>query len=183
MTTAVSLLTADELARMPDDGYRYELVQGELRQMSPTNHTHGRIAMNFAGRLWQHVEDEKLGAVYAAETGFLITRDPDTVRAPDVAFVSQARAVEVTDPRGYFPGAPDLAVEVISPSETHSEVQEKAMLWLDAGARIVVTLDERRRAATVYRSKTSIAILSGDDVLDLDPVVPGFSVRVGDLFA
>lgn len=83
--------TADELLHMPDDGFRYELVRGELRQMTPAGNVHGRVAMSFAWRLARHVEENGLGTVYVAETGFKLSSDPDTVRAPDVAFVNRTR--------------------------------------------------------------------------------------------
>src|SRR5436309_542072 len=116
MTVVHHLVTADDLLRMPDDGFRYELVQGEVRRMSPAGFHHGRLIMNIATPLDQHVRSQKLGTVCAAETGFLLTTDPDTVRAADVAFVRQERIDHVSEPEGYWPGAPDLAVEVVSPN-------------------------------------------------------------------
>jgi hypothetical protein len=110
-------VTADELFHMPDDGFRYELVQGELRRMNPAGNVHGRIAVRITWRLAQYVEENRLGTVYAAETGFRLASDPDTVRAPDVAFVSQARVEAVGEVEGFWPEAPDLAVEVVSPGD------------------------------------------------------------------
>jgi Uma2 family endonuclease len=137
MSTTIQATTAKELLRMPDDGFRYELVRGELRKMSPAGHRHGRIAGNITSSLGLHVVANKLGRVYVADTGFLISSDPDTVRAPDVAFVSQKRLDEVGDVEGYWPGAPDLVVEVISPGDTYTEVEEKVLEWLEAGALMV----------------------------------------------
>lgn len=107
MSTTIQPMTAEDLLKMHDDGFRYELVRGDLRKMSPAGHKRGRIAMKVATPLDSHVTVNKLGAVYAAETGFLISSDPDTVRAPDVAFMSQKRLDEVGDVEGYWPGAPD----------------------------------------------------------------------------
>src|SRR5215207_5327725 len=118
-------MTAEDLLSLPDDGFRYELIEGELRQMSPAGHDHGRIVMELAIPLGQYVKSKRLGKIYAAETGFLIQSDPDTIRAPDIAFVRQERVAEVGRSKGYWVGAPDLAVEVFSPSDTVGKVEEK----------------------------------------------------------
>lgn len=182
MSTTEQVMTADELLRMPDDGFRYELVKGELRKMAPAGHEHGRVAVRFTWRLAQHVETNNLGVVYAAETGFTLATNPDTVRAPDVAFVSRERLDEIKSASGFWPGAPDLAVEVVSPGDTYTEVQEKAIDWLAAGARMVLALNPRKRTVTVYRSLNDIVILNDDATLDLDDVVPGFKIAVKDIF-
>ncbi len=176
-------VTAGELLCMPDDGARYELVRGELRKMAPAGNVHGRVAMNFGIFLGTHVKAQGLGAVFAAGTGFRLHRDPDTVRAPDMAFISRERLAEVGETEGYWPGAPDLAVEVVSPSDVYVEVEEKVFGWLDAGAKMVAVVNSRRRSVTVYRSRTEISVLTGDDVMDGDDVVPGFRLAVRELFA
>lgn len=183
MTTQIQTITAEDLLRMPDDGFRYELVRGELRKMAPAGHKHGRIIINLTTPLDQHVRANSLGAVYAAETGFLLSSNPDTVRAPDVAFVSRKRTEEVGDVEGYWPGVPDMAVEVISPGDTYSEVEEKAIEWLDAGTRMVIVVDPRKRTVTVYRALTDITILTEKATLDGGDVVPGWTMPVKDLFA
>ena len=182
MSTTVQQTTAEELLRMPDDGFRYELVRGELIKMSPAGNKHGRFAANVTTSLGPHVKANKLGAVYAAETGFWLASEPDTVRAPDVAFVSQKRLDEVGDVDGFWPGAPDLVVEVISPSDTYTEVEEKVFAWLGAGARMVVVVNPRKRAATVYRSLTDIRVLTEDDTLNGSDVVPGWTMAVKNIF-
>ncbi len=183
MSTTLQPVTADDLLKMPDDGFRYELVKGELRKMAPAGPEHGRVTVRFTWRLAQYVEANNLGAVYAAETGFLIATNPDTVRAPDVAFVSSKRLKEIGKVQGYWPGAPDLAVEVVSPTDTYSEVEEKAMEWLEAGALMVLTLNPRKRTATVYRSLNDITILSEDSILDFGEIAPGFKIAVKDIFS
>ena len=183
MTIQTEIVTATELLHMPDDGWRYELVKGELKRMAPAGHEHGKIAVRLTWRLGQYVEENGLGAVYAAETGFLLASDPDTVRAPDAAFVKRHRVEETGDAKGYWPGAPDLAVEVISPGDTYTEVEEKAVEWLDAGAHMVVVIDPQKKTATVYRALDDIAILTGGDVLDGGDIIPGWSVQIADLFA
>ena len=182
MSTTAQVMTADELLRMPDDGFRYELVKGELRQMAPAGHEHGRVVINFTWRLAQYVTTNQLGVVYAAETGFKLAGDPDTVRAPDVAFVSKDRLNEITSAAGFWPGAPDLTVEVVSLGDTYTEVQEKAVDWLAAGTKLVLALNPRKRAVTVYRSLNDIVILNDDVVLDLNDVVPGFKIAIKDIF-
>ncbi|HZS08225.1 MAG TPA: Uma2 family endonuclease [Blastocatellia bacterium] len=183
MATTTQLITAEELSKMPDDGFRYELVKGELRKMPPAGHQHGKIAMLIAIPLGKHVLDHKLGMVYAAETGFLIARDPDMVRAPDVSFVRHEVIDKIGEPDdAYWPGAPDLAVEVISPNDTYTEVEEKVSDWLEAGTRMVIVINPRRRDVKVYRSITDVKVLTEQDTLDGADVVPGWKMDVRELF-
>ena len=143
MAVAHQLVTAQELLEMPDDGYRYELVEGALRRLSPASHQHGRIILNLSAALHHYARTHNLGTVYAAETGFLLARNPDTVRAPDVGFVKQERVNAVQEETGYYPGAPDLAAEVISPNDLYTEVEEKVIAWLDAGTQMVLVVNPR----------------------------------------
>jgi Uma2 family endonuclease len=175
--------TAEELIRIPDDGFRYELVRGELRRMTPAGNVHGRVAMNVALSLAQYVKAHNLGIVYAAETGFRLATDPDTVRAPDVAFVSRERVEAVGEVEGYWPEAPDLAVEVISPNDSHVEVEEKILDWLEAGTKMVLAVNPRGCSVTLYRSQSDITILTGTNVLDGGDVVPGFQLTLQEIFA
>ncbi|MDP9349630.1 MAG: Uma2 family endonuclease [Gemmatimonadota bacterium] len=176
-------VTAEELLRIPEDGFRRELVRGELRVMTPAGHRHGRLAVNVTVPLAQHVRENGLGAVYAAETGFRIGSRPDTVRAPDVAFVRRERVDEIGESEGFWPGAPDLAVEVVSPDDAYTVVEEKVFDWLSAGCRMVVVVNPRKRTATVYRSRSDIVVLTEEDVLDGGEVVPGWRLPVGQIFA
>ena len=129
------------------------------------------------------MRDHNLGVVYAAETGFKLASDPDTVRAPGVAFIRRDRVEEVGDIEGFWPGAPDLAVEVISPSDTYADVQEKVFDWLEAGTHMVILVMPRKRAVTVYRSMTDMIMLTEHDTLDGKDVVPGWKIPVGELFS
>ncbi|HZG53335.1 MAG TPA: Uma2 family endonuclease [Pyrinomonadaceae bacterium] len=183
MSATTQLMTAEELLAMPRDGLRYELVEGELRRMSPAGHNHGRIGMVLALALGQYVRDKKLGSTYLAETGFKLKANPDTVRAPDVSFIRQERVEQVGDTEGYWPGAPDLAVEVNSPSDHVGEVEEKVREWLSAGAKLVWVVSPKLRVVTVYRSLTDIVTLTEKDTLDGGEVVPGFQFPVAELFA
>lgn len=178
MVTAVQLVTADELFAMRDDGCRSELVAGEVRRIAPAGSQHGIVALNVALDLGQHVKSADLGKVFAAETGFKLRSNPDTVRALDAAFVSKARAQAVGDVPGYWPGAPDLAIEVLSPSDNFSEVEEKVFDWLDAGTRLVIVLNPRKRTATAYRSRANIRVHTDAETLDASDVVPGWLFAV-----
>jgi Uma2 family endonuclease len=184
MAISHELMTADELLHMPDDGYRYELIQGELHKMSPAGFEHGAIAMRFGVALSAYVQAQRLGVVCAAETGFELARDPDTVRAPDVAFIRRERAAALQNPQGYFPGAPDLAVEVISPDDRYGEVDRKVEDWLDHGCQMVIVINPRRRhrTVTVYYASVVGTTLTLDDVIDGQDVVPGWRLPVRELF-
>jgi Uma2 family endonuclease len=182
-TTKTKPVTADELLRMPDDGFRYELVKGELKRMPPTGDEHGGVTMELAAALHRHVKLNRLGKVYAAETGFKLESDPDTVRAPDIAFVSTERIQAAGRIQGYRSGAPDLAVEVLSPSNTKREMEEKAREYFAAGARLVWIVNPKLKTVTVYRSLSDIIMLTEKDTLDGGGVVPGFQISVAEIFA
>lgn len=183
MATAQQHFTLDDLLALPDDAHRYELVHGALRRMSPAGNRHGRLIMNLSTPLDQFVRAHRLGVVYAAETGFILETNPDTLRAPDVAFVRAERAAPLRDTDGFFPGAPDLAVEFISPHDLYTEVDEKVLDYLRAGTRMVVIVNPRKAIVTVYRSHTDIRLLTAADTLDGGDVLPGWSFPVGDIFA
>ena len=183
MAIRTGAITADELYRMPNDGVRRELVRGELRMMAPAGNEHGRITARIMWRLAQFVETHDLGVVFAAETGFRIGVDPDTVRAPDVAFVSHARRIAVGDHDGYWPGAPDLVIEVMSPNDRRQEVEQKSLDWLEAGTRLAIVVDPRKHTLAVYRSAHEVQILQGNDLLSCEEIVPGWQVSVREIFA
>ena len=183
MSTTIQPVTAEELLRMPDDGFRYELLRGELKKMSPAGNKHGYIIMNVATPLDTFVKKNVLGRVYGAGTGFLISSDPDTVRAPDVTFVSQAKLNKMGDIDGFLPCAPDLVVEVLSPSDSYSEVEESILDFLAAGSRMVLVVNPLTRSVTAYRSLTNITAIFEGDVLQGGDVVPGWSIAIKDIFA
>lgn len=181
MLTAEKLVTADELLAMPN-GKRYDLLQGGLIKMSPVGLPHGKIAARLSKALGLYIDEHRLGEVYV-EVGFRLENNPDTVLGPDVAFVSHARLKQTESEEGFFPGAPDLAIEVISPSETDQDVQTKVAAYLQAGAKLVWVVRPKRRTLTVHypdgtaRMFTEAMTLSGEDVL------PGFSLELKELFA
>ena len=182
MTTTLQRSTASELYAMPDDGFRYELVKGELRRMSSSGGEHAIIIGRLTMRLGRHVEAKNLGVYFGAEGGFKLASDPDTVRAPDLAFVSHENMPATGIAKNFWPGAPDLAVEVISPGDTYNEVNEKVEDWLGAGTRAVWIVDPRRRSVSVYRSMTDVTLLSEGDELGGGDVVPGFRCKVAEVF-
>jgi Uma2 family endonuclease len=182
MSTTTQIMTADELLKLPRGRFRYELIKGELRTMSPAGDEHSIVIMKLAVPLGHHVQTNKLGVIYGAQTGFKIATGPDTVRAPDIAFVNRARIEQTGVYKGFRPGAPDLAVEVLSPGDTVEEVEEKTAEWLAAGARAVWIVSPKRRTVTVHRSSKDIKVLSEQDELDGEDIVPGFRCRVAEIF-
>jgi Uma2 family endonuclease len=183
MAVSEKLMTAEELLALPDDGMRHELARGELITMTPAGFEHGEVALALGGVLRVYVLEKGLGKVVAAETGFRLATDPDTVRAPDVAYVAQARIPEGGSPKGFFSGAPDLAAEVVSPNDSADEVQAKVTDYLAAGARLVWVVHPKTKTVTEYKSLDEVRVLTEDDSLDGGDVVPGFSMKVRDLFA
>jgi Uma2 family endonuclease len=179
MSTTARTMTADELLCKPPKE-RCELVRGELRMMSPANSRHGWVVVNVTVPLASFVRERRLGLVLGAETGFVIGRDPDTVRAPDVSFV-RAERIEGELPEKFFAGAPDLAVEVLSPSDSASEVHEKAEDWLRAGCCEVWLVDTRRKTASTCTLSGKSVVRQPVDVLTSD-LLPGFELPVARLF-
>ncbi|HSL82370.1 MAG TPA: Uma2 family endonuclease, partial [Thermoanaerobaculia bacterium] len=146
-----SPLTAEDLYDLPLDDVRAELVRGDLVCEPPAGFEHGVGATEIGYYLRRCVEDHPIGVVCGAETGFILFRHPDTVRAPDAAFVTRERAERVVEREKYFEGAPDLAAEVVSPGDSRREVAEKVRDYLAAGTRLVWIIDRRRQSVTVYQ--------------------------------
>lgn len=174
--------TAEELLRLPDGGKRYELVGGELRETNPAGARHGRIAMKLGARLDRYATAENLGIVLAAETGFRISRSPDTVRAPDISFVARERVPPGGPPDGYWDLSPDLAVEVVSPNDTAAEVQSKVQMWMEDGTRLLWVVYPGIRSIVAHKSLKDISTFTATDVLNGGDVVPGFQIPVAEVF-
>jgi len=181
MSESTHLVTAEELARLPDDGCRYELVEGRLVRMSPVNFDHGRIVMRIGFLLSLHLEEHPVGVI-GAEIGFTLATNPDTVRGPDVAFVRSAR-VPSTGGRGFFKGPPDLAIEVLSPDDRTGEVRAKTEEYLAKGVLLVVVVDPDDKTVEVFRAGAAKTTLESEsDVLDLGDVIPGFRCQLREIF-
>ena len=180
------IFTADDLLFLSSavvDGRRYELIEGRLYEMPPIGAPHGEITANICSLLRAHVKQHELGRIFVGDPGFILQRDPDTVRAPDVAFVSYRRLPHGDLPEGFLQLAPDLAVEVVSPSNRPREILEKADAWLQAGVQVLWVVYPRTRSIDVHRPRHDVLTLSSDEMLEGSPALPGFSCQVGELFA
>lgn len=176
------LMTAEELEQLPDDGYhRYELMRGELITMSPTSRRPSRIGLEIGGRILAHVKGQGLGEAYGADAGFILARNPDIVLSPDASYV-RAERLQGVDEDHFLPFAPDLAVEVISPSDRAGAIADKVMEYLDAGTRLLWLIEPRRRTVTVYTPDRSARILTEADELDGGEVLSGFRLPIAELF-
>ncbi|HEY3969102.1 MAG TPA: Uma2 family endonuclease [Planctomycetaceae bacterium] len=182
MSAIVSCITADELLQMPRGSVRYELIRGELSSMSPAGSEHGVVTMRLSLLLGSYIADKNLGLLFGAESGFFIERDPDTVRAPDIAYVRRERIPAGGIPEGYWAGPPDLAVEVVSPGDTVRAVDEKVSGWLAAGTTTVWIVSPRWKTVTVHVRNLPIRICTIDDILDGGEVLPGFRCEVRGIF-
>lgn len=182
MSTTTRMMTADELFMMPRRAHRYDLIKGELREMSPAGSEHGALAARLTIALGQYVEEHDLGEVFGAETGFKLASNPDTVLGPDAAFVSNERIPPTGIPVAYWPGAPDLAVEVVSPGNSRREIEEKITEYLAAGVRLVWIIRPKQRTVTIHRASVEPMTLNENDTLDGQDVIPGFQYSVGRIF-
>ena len=175
-------MTAEELYELPDDGMRHELVEGELRAMPPAGFEHGSVAADLLIRVGSFVYAQKLGVVLAAETGFVLRRGPDTVRAPDVAFVRADRVPPREERRTFAELAPDLVAEVTSPYDRVGEVNGKVAQWIDAGVRLVWVVDPETRVVVAHQPGGVAHLLREGDILDGNDVLPGFRLPLSELF-
>jgi Uma2 family endonuclease len=180
--TVTQLITAEHLWNLPDSGGHNELVNGELRPMSPANPLHGKVAQRIAHRLSAFVEAHGLGDVFAAETGFIVARDPDTVLAPDVSFLLKSRIPAEGLPERFFPGPPDLAIEVLSPNDRQVEVEQKVLAFLAAGTQAVWIVNPRSKTVTVYAAGPKSTLLTAKDAVTGGALLPGFALAVAEIF-
>ncbi len=182
MTVQEKLITADELLAMPGYEKGYELVEGEVVKMAPSGTAHMVVSNWLSYLLTSHVEQHDLGLVTAAEGGYLLATEPDTVRAPDVGFIAKTR-LPTPLPVGYFPGAPDLAVEVVSPNDRASDIHDKVMDFLAAGTRLVWVVYPNSKTVTVHQPSAGSTVYRLADSLDGGDVLPGLKLPVRDVFA
>ena len=182
-TTPTKLLTADDLLQLYGKGVRGELIRGELCETMPSGGRHGEVVMKVGFFLTSFILPRRLGRLAGSDSGVLLERDPDTVREPDIAFISAERLpldVEVT---GYYEVVPDLVVEVVSPSDSAREVMDKALMWLGYGARMVWAVNPETRSVDVYRPGERTITLTESDTLDGLDILPGFTCPIADIFA
>jgi Uma2 family endonuclease len=175
-------MTVEELYALPDRGLRHELQGGTLVSEPLPGWRHGRVATRIAALLDNHVRPSRLGVVVANDTGFILSRAPDTVRGPDVAFVAAARLGGIGDPVSAFPGAPDLAIEVLSPTNTAASMHGKVADYLASGTLCVWVIDPETETVAVYRSLLRPLTLARGAVLEVEGLLPGMRVEVGELF-
>ena len=181
-TTHTKLLTADELLRLYSRGVRGELIRGVLCETMPAGQEHGEIVVQLSAALFQFVKPRGLGRVVASDSGVLVERAPDTVREPDVAYFSAERMPPGVRVTGYSEIAPDLVVEVASPSDSRRGVNDKARMWLSHGVRLVWVVHPETRTVDVHRADRDAATLGEADALDGMDVLPGFSCAVKAVF-
>jgi Uma2 family endonuclease len=179
--SATTLVAAEDLLRDPEREGRFELVRGELRERAVPNYRHGRVAVTTTIVLGGFVRRHELGDLIS-EGGYVFERDPDTVFLPDLSFVRADRVPPLDQQQGYPDLVPDLAIEVLSPSNTALEVAEKVHIYLETGVRLVWLLNPRQRSVTVHTPDRVARTLDEGDTLDGGDVLPGFAVRVGELF-
>jgi len=179
---APPLMTAEQLLCLPDNGSQHELEGGRLIRMAPASSKPSIVAMRAGSRLSSFVEAYRLGVCGGADWGFRLWENPDTVRAPDVGFVSAERIPAEGIPAGYWPGAPDLAIEVISPSNRLAEVLKKVSEYLTAGTRLVWVLYPEERIAVIYRATGTTEIAGETGTLSGEDVVPGFALALTDIW-
>jgi Uma2 family endonuclease len=175
------LMTADDLPTLDPPNKSTELVRGKLIVREPPSTYHGRVQGILHILVGSYVRAQQLGAVFGQDTGFKIASDPDTVRAPDLAFVHRARLGQIGR-RGFAALAPDLVAEILSPDDRPGEVLTKVGEWLDAGVTLVWLIDPERAAASVYRADGSVTTVASDANLDGETVLPGFSCALSELF-
>jgi Uma2 family endonuclease len=182
MSTTPSITAAELLTLPAGMGKRYELVLGELRVLSPAGWRHGEVIANLQTLLGQYIRHHKLGTCFGAETGFRLARNPDTVRAPDFAYIAKEHLPDEKPSEAFWPGAPDLAVEVLSPGDRTGEIDEKIAAWLAAGVVAVWIVDPQRETVAVYDSNRPVSVKTSAEILDGGRVLPGFSCPVREIF-
>jgi Uma2 family endonuclease len=180
--TADPIYTLTEYERLPEEEGKVELVEGRLVREPLPNAEHAWLASELTGRIREHVRKKRLGLTLA-EAGFVLADDPPTVRGPDIAFIARVNLPARGFPRVFWTIPPDLAVEIVSPSNTRAEIREQVLEYLAAGTRLVWVVEPRTRSVTTYRSRTEVRRLTGSDTLDGLDVLPGFSLPVAELFA
>ena len=181
-TLSTALMTAEELLQVPRGYHRHELINGELKTMPLFGVPHGRITARLSVPLGNFVSDHDLGEVYFGDAGFQLTWNPDTVVGPDIAYISKERLKEVAEVKGYWQGAPDLAVEVYTPGYRPGKVTERISRLFNAGTKQVWIVHLKHNTVTVYRSPSDTTTFSGSDYLESPDMFPGFRISLERIF-
>ena len=182
-TPKTKLMTADDLMRLSSEGVRGELIRGALHETMPTGVNHSRTVLNLGAEMRSFVKPRRLGTLMASDLGVRLERDPDTVREPDIAFISAERLPLDADVPGYLELVPDLVVEVASPNDNLREIHEKVLMWMGYGVRLVWVPFPSTRTVDVYHADGTTSTLTEDDTLDGGNVLPGFICRVSEIFS
>ena len=181
-TEKMKLLTADDLLELYSKGVKGELIRGVLVEKVSTFGKHGEVVMRFGIGIGNHILPRQLGRIFGSDAGVRLERDPDTIREPDVGFISAARMPLEVEANSYYEVVPELVVEVVSPSDTRREVHEKAQMWLEYGVLLVWVAHPDTRTVDVYHLDSAVISLTDEDTLDGAPVLPGFTLPVRQVF-
>ncbi len=176
------LATIQDLENIPDSACRHELIRGKIVEMPPAGGEHGAIGMRIGISLGVHIRDRNLGLLFNADTGFIIQHDPDTVLAPDVAFIFKHRLPPRDERKGFMPVVPDLVVEVISPSDRIARVMDKVSMYLNNGVQAVWLVFPDQRIVTIHTPDKIARTYDEEDMLDGGDVLPGFQLPVAEIF-
>jgi Uma2 family endonuclease len=183
MATTEKLLTAEQFEQLPDDGKLYELIDGELREMAPTVNWHGEVESNLVIRLGSHVQRHALGRVSCGEVLYIVRRNPDRVRAADIAFIRQERVPPIEARQHIMEVIPDLVVEILSKNDTVEDISDKIDDWLGAGVQMLWIIDPFRRTVTIYQPGHDPRLLGEHGTLEGEPTISGFRCPVAEIFA
>ena len=175
-------LTAADLLAFHAKGIRGELIRGVISETMSTGGEHGEIVVNLATELKNFIKPRRLGRLAASHSGVLLERSPDTVREPDIAFFSAAKIPLGVRVRGYYEVPPDIAVEIASPTDTIAALNDKALMWLRYGARLVWTLHPDARRVDIHTPDGQVRSLTDGDALDGNDILPGFTCPISDIF-
>lgn len=183
MVTTTQTITIAEIERTGGPEGLWELIEGEFVEMPAAGGRHGRLGVNVSSQLRAFVSAHGLGYVYDAQTGFVLSEQPPTIRVPDVGFVRTERLPEGFDDGGFLRVAPDLVVEIISPSDRMVEILAKVVMWLESGTSLLWLVNAATQTVTVYVPDGDLQVLTVEDTLDGGEILPGFSLPVRDIFA
>jgi Uma2 family endonuclease len=183
MATTEKLMTAEEFEQLPDDGKLYELIDGQLREIPQLTMWQGEVEVNLAMRLHTQARGRTLGRVSIGKVAFIVRRNPDRVRAADIAFIRQERVPSLEARQHIMEVIPDLVVEILSKSDTIEEISDKIDDWLHVGVQMLWVVDPFQRTVTIYQPGRDPSLLGEHGTLEGDPVVPGFRCPVAEMFA